>query len=102
MEACKHVSRVKRVAGGKTLKIDAKICSGVIEEIVISGDFFAYPEELVDEMEHKLRGRRAGEIREILESYRGLIEFAGVSLEDIAELIMEILAECGRSEERVH
>ncbi len=93
MDECKWLSGIKRVRGGKTLKIDLRICGDEVREIVISGDFFAHPEEMVDKLEDSLRGSKIRDINDILESYRGKILFTGISFDDLVELINRIIWE---------
>lgn len=91
MTICESLSGIKRVSGGKTLKIDLRICGDRVEEIVISGDFFAYPEELIDELENSLNGIKIDEIPVVLNSFRDKIVFTGISFNDLLELINDIL-----------
>jgi hypothetical protein len=53
------VGRVTRKeAGGKLYSVDV-ICEGEnVSSVRISGEFFAYPEDLIDSMEAALRGVR--------------------------------------------
>jgi len=90
---CRDLSRVKRVAGGKTLKVDVRVCNSVVEDVVISGDFFAHPEEAVEEMERALRGRALREAPSVIDSFKGLVELVGASLEDLKSLFEELASE---------
>lgn len=83
------VSLTKKIPGGKTLTIDITIdpVDNMIREIMITGDFFAYPPEALEELEHSLKNKTLEEARKIIESYRGRIELVGISIEDIRELI---------------
>ena len=91
MSGCKWLSGVKRVSGGKTLKIDIRICGDVIEDIVLSGDFFAHPEELVDELENSLKGLKASKAVDVINSFRDKIEFTGITIDDVIDLINKLL-----------
>jgi len=88
----KTLSGVKRISGGKTLKIDLVVVDDVLKDIVISGDFFAHPENAIDDLENELRGKRLSDIDSVFEKYRGLIVLIGVSLEDIKSLIHELIS----------
>lgn len=79
-----------RVPGGKTLKIDAEIKDNVIVDIVISGDFFAYPEEGIEMLENDLKGKTINEAIRIIDDYRDKIELLGISLDNIKNLLIEI------------
>jgi lipoate-protein ligase A len=84
-------SYITRIPGGKTLKIDISIRDNIVEDIIISGDFFAYPEEMVDELESAIRGHKLSDIIDIVESYRDRIVFLGVSIDDIINVLRKII-----------
>ncbi len=75
-----------RSRAGKTLVIDLLVDGrGVIRKCFISGDFFAYPETLINDIEKKLPGCRLGEA---LIKTRRLIEdssLLGITPEDILD-----------------
>jgi hypothetical protein len=55
----KRTGRVTRKEeGGKLYSVDVTCEGGSISRVRISGEFFAYPEGLVDSMEEALRGVR--------------------------------------------
>jgi lipoate-protein ligase A len=83
-------SYITRIPGGKTLKIDISIRGDIIENIVISGDFFAYPEEMVDELESAIRGHKLSDVIGIVEDFRNRIVFLGVSIDDIINALRKI------------
>ncbi len=83
---------VKRIKGGKTLKIDLKTRNNYIEDIVISGDFFAYPEEVIDLIEEELRGKHLSEVDTIINKYRDRVELIGLTFDDIRILIHELMS----------
>jgi lipoate-protein ligase A len=74
-----------KVPGGKLLRIEADIISGIINDIKISGDFFIYPEEALCEIEKALQGARVADARSILKNFHA--EMVGVSSEDIASIL---------------
>jgi lipoate-protein ligase A len=81
---------------GKFLKIQMDF-DGEINEIVITGDFFAHPEEAIDELQENLRGVKTNpeEIRRVLEDFfakRG-VHLYGISVEGLYDGIMECLGE---------
>jgi len=84
-------SGLKRVKGGKTLKIDLEIESGIIKDIIISGDFFAYPMEAVEELENMLKGVNVSDAIEIINCFRDRIVFIGLTIDDIIDLLRKIL-----------
>ncbi|RLG83921.1 MAG: hypothetical protein DRO40_03080 [Thermoprotei archaeon] len=86
-----YKSGIKRVKGGKTLKIDLDVESGIIKDIIISGDFFAYPMEAVDELENMLKGASVSNAIEIINCFRDRIVFIGLTIDDIIDLLRKIL-----------
>mgnify|MGYP000241628783 CR=1 FL=1 len=84
-------SGLKRVKGGKTLKIDLEIESGIIKDIIISGDFFAYPMEAVEELENMLKGVNVSDAIDIINCFRDRIVFIGLTIDDIIDLLRKIL-----------
>ncbi len=90
----KTISLVKKTPGGKTLKIDITINSDEdkIIDIVISGDFFAYPPEKLEELEKKLKNKLVEDALEIIDEYRNKINLIGTNLQDVKELINQAIA----------
>lgn len=84
---------LKKVPGGKTVKVEVVVEGGVLRDVLISGDFFAYPPEAIEEMESSLRGVRADPeaVERVVMSFRGKLQLVGISLEDIVELLREAL-----------
>jgi hypothetical protein len=80
---------VKKVKGGKLLKVLVIEEGGTIKEAKISGDFFVYPEEAIDEIEGCLKGADISRVREVLRDFakRRTVRTVGFTLEDIAEII---------------
>ena len=79
---------------GKFLKIYMDF-DETINEIVITGDFFAHPEQAIDELQKNLTGAKAesGEIKRILEDFfkeKG-VRMYGISSEGLYKGIMECL-----------
>ena len=85
---------VYKVPHGKLLKIsvDFNEKNGTIKNIKITGDFFAYPEESIELMEHQLknttleRDQLLKKIRSIIEGNK--IEFIGLDAEGLTEGIL--------------
>ena len=79
---------------GKFLKIYMDF-DEIINEIVITGDFFAHPEQAIDELQENLTGAKAEseEIKRILEDFfkeKG-VRMYGISFEGLYKGIMECL-----------
>lgn len=79
---------------GKFLKISMDF-DETINEIVITGDFFAHPEKAIDELQENLTGVKAesGEIKRILEDFfkKKGVRMYGISSEGLYKGIMECL-----------
>ena len=80
---------VKRSKAGKTLIVDVEFVGDRIAGIVISGDFFAYPEEVVEKLEEELRNKRVSEVGDFLKRHEGRVVLVGVTMNDIVEAIMD-------------
>ncbi len=88
---------VYKVPNGKLLKIfleyDEK--SNLIDDLKITGDFFAYPEESIEILEHKLKNiflKREILIRKISTIIKeNHIEFIGLNVEGLADGILMCL-----------
>lgn len=80
---------VKKVRGGKLLKVKVVEEDGIIKEARISGDFFVHPEEAVEEIEGSLKNVNMKRVREVLKDFerKRTLRTVGFSLEDIAEII---------------
>ena len=85
----KTLSLVKRSSRGKTIKIDLTIDeeNKVIKDIVVSGDFFAYPPEKLEELEDKLKNKHVSEVDRVIDGYRDILELVGAPLDDLKELV---------------
>jgi lipoate-protein ligase A len=79
---------------GKFLKIFMDF-DDTINKIVITGDFFAHPEQAIDELQESLTGAKAesGEIKKILEDFfeKKGIRMYGISSEGLYKGIVECL-----------
>ena len=60
-----------KVPGGKLLRAFTTLREGRIEEVRITGDFFMHPEEVLEELERRLRGTPAerGAVRGVVEEF---------------------------------
>lgn len=85
---------VKRTAGGKTLELTVELEEGVLKKLVISGDFFAYPPERIDELEREAEGLTVREAIELVRSARNSLTIVGADLDDITEILERLEEEC--------
>ncbi|PIQ77451.1 hypothetical protein COV82_04385 [Candidatus Peregrinibacteria bacterium CG11_big_fil_rev_8_21_14_0_20_46_8] len=83
---------IYKVPDGKLIKILLEEEGGSISSIQITGDFFIYPEENIEQLEHALRGctREEKALTERLEKFQheSPTEFFGL---DIPSLVHTIL-----------
>jgi len=81
---------IKRIPGGKTLKIEVEVSEGKIVGVVLSGDFFAYPPEAFEDMERSLISADVKEIEEKIRAYEDKVVLLGLSIEDIISAFKEL------------
>ena len=73
-----------RSRAGKTLVIDLLVDDrGIIRKCFISGDFFAYPETLINDIEKKLPGCRLSEALIMAGKLIKNSSLLGITLEDL-------------------
>jgi len=76
------VHRVHKAPGG-LLRSTVEHKDGRLEQVSLSGDFFCYPQDAVEELENRLRGVLAEEAAGVLSSfYAGPVETPGVTAAD--------------------
>jgi hypothetical protein len=87
------LNKIGKPPGCKLLRIEAELKSGegggVIQSIQIRGDFFASPEEGLEEIEKELAGKKVKELASAFDTLvrqKG-IEVYGISGAGIAEVI---------------
>ncbi|RLE71940.1 MAG: hypothetical protein DRJ45_02740 [Thermoprotei archaeon] len=85
-----HYTKYKKISGGKSVKIDLEIIDGKIVKFILSGDFFAFPNEKLEEMEKKIIGKSIDEAEKIINKYKYKINLIGISFNDILSLLNEI------------
>ena len=49
-----------KTPGGKLVRVDFEVADGVLRDVVVSGDFFLYPEEALEAITGSLQGLDAG------------------------------------------
>jgi len=92
---------VRKIKGGKLILVELWL-KDRIEKVLISGDFFLYPEEGIEELENSLVGlSRDAEVEEIKERIEEVLKQrelqpVGFGARDLAEVVKEAL-ECGDS-----
>lgn len=87
----KWLSASKKVKEGKMIKIELELEGNIVKNAIISGDFFAYPPEIIEEMEAKVQGCELSKVLEVIEHYRDRVKLVGVKFDDLKELIRTIV-----------
>ena len=95
MSSSMEVNFAYKIPNGKLLKINLNYEENKIKKISINGDFFVYPEESIELLEHELenetlnRDKILNKLRKIKE--KNNIDMIGISPEGITEAIMMCL-----------
>jgi lipoate-protein ligase A len=87
--------RDHKVAGGKLLRVEVEIESGVVLRALVRGDFFAHPEEAFEAAEAELVGLSSDRLFDAALSLfsRPPLVLFGASAEDIALALKEAARE---------
>ncbi|RLG45143.1 MAG: hypothetical protein DRN92_07075 [Thermoproteota archaeon] len=88
-----HREALTKIPGGKTVKVELKIREGIIERAIISGDFFAYPSSIIEDIESELEGKRAEfeAIKKVLEKFREKGKLVGIPFNDLERLFEQVI-----------
>ena len=89
------LSASRKVIGGKMVKVEVELVGRRVRRVTISGDFFAYPAEVIEEMEREMTGADVGELPSVVDRYRGRVELVGITLEDLRELLRQLAEASG-------
>ncbi len=76
------------VKAGKLVKVLVSFDGERIERIRITGDFFLYPEESIEELESSLVGAKLEDVREIAEDVLKDKEAVGIDAESLSKAVM--------------
>ena len=83
---------VRKVPGGKMLRVTLDSSGSTIRRVIITGDFFFYPEDLLPELETLLQGHEinASLLTSTIEEFlrRNNATLIGASAADLASVIM--------------
>lgn len=71
------------------VEMTMNVSEGRIVNVTISGDFFAYPSETLEELELEIRGKTVEEALKIIDGYEGRVKLVGASLQDVKQLIQQ-------------
>ena len=78
------------------IRIEIEEENGIARKVMISGDFFIYPESVVDELEKTLEGVRVEDIEGKLDEFFSIrhdVEMPYISVEDFKIAIRKALEE---------
>ena len=84
----------RKVEGGKLVAVDVATADGRVEDIEISGDFFAHPEESIHAVEDELVGTSVDAVEATVQTVLAAedAELVGIDAADIADLVAEVEA----------
>jgi len=83
-----------KVPQGKLIRVNYRLENGKISKIKITGDFFLYPEEAIEELENKLNGIKAEELeleRVIQDFFKKGYVLIGATPKDFVTVILKAL-----------
>jgi len=80
---------IKKIPGGKMLKVVVRVREGRIIHARFHGDYFVYPEEVVEDMEREICGKTLDEAKDIIEKYLASVEMVGISIQDFRDALEE-------------
>ncbi len=74
---------------GKLIRIKARFEGRKIREIKITGDFFLYPEDEIEDIEKSLIDKKVDEVDGIIREKMKNLEYEGISPHELSTAIME-------------
>ncbi|MBI4162558.1 MAG: hypothetical protein HY513_02650 [Candidatus Aenigmarchaeota archaeon] len=91
---------IKKIPGGKMLAVEWKIRkdasnhTGIITFFELSGDFFAYPEWCIEEIERAVVGTKVSDLKETIQKKlrANNFEIVGFSADDVQRIVAGDLA----------
>lgn len=91
----KVVKAELKVPNGKLIRVSLSVKEGKLSKVVITGDFFMHPEEVIELLEMKLNGVSADRksITKAITNFfkEGEVKILGASPEDFVQVIMGAL-----------
>jgi len=88
-----HIELDKKVLGGKYVKVEVELENGIIDNVIISGDFFAFPIEEFENFLTSLRGIKFSreQINSVFKKFSDKITFSGIAFDDLLEIFTQLL-----------
>jgi len=83
----------KKVPGGKLVRVDIEYSGDLIDSVRITGDFFLYPEDVLEKIEFSLQGKKLDEVVSTVDSVLSGngATLVGVTSEDIFSILKEAM-----------
>lgn len=90
----------KKVPGGKFVRVRAKLSDDCLfQDLVVEGDFFAYPSDAVDGLGETVRGKSLAEALAAIDSALSGVALGGVDVAALKGLIEEAFRKACRDGE---
>lgn len=79
-----------KIPGGKLVRAHISVEDGKIRRIIITGDFFLHPEDVLEQLEERLLGRKLREIDKTVKQFfrENRAVLVGVEAGDFTKVIM--------------
>ncbi|MFX1485862.1 MAG: lipoate protein ligase C-terminal domain-containing protein [Promethearchaeota archaeon] len=80
-----------KIPGGKLIRAQVSAEDGKIRRIIITGDFFLHPEDVLDRLEETLLGRKAKEVDKTIDRFfkENKAVLVGVKVRDFTKVILD-------------
>lgn len=80
---------IKKISGGKMLKVHVWTHGSIIKSVKFYGDYFIYPEDIIEKLEKLLENKTLEEAKKILIELLKDVEMVGICAEDFCEGLEE-------------
>ena len=81
----------KKSENGKVIEVELDYSDNVIFDIKISGDFFAHPEDSIDNLQKSLYNAKKSDIEKIVTENLKDTQLFGIVEKDICSIIVEAM-----------
>jgi len=83
-----------RSAKGKTVGVELILKNDKILDILLHGDFFAYPPEIIDEVQNSLKNVDLACVEDVVRKVCSKGKLVGINVRDIIDVIFKAVKEC--------
>lgn len=80
---------VRKVPGGKLLKVTVEYEGIALKSVRVNGDFFAHPEDGIERLEKRLAGVKVEDVDGVVTESLKDVELYGVDVRSITDAILE-------------